>query len=124
MSNIKSYDVDYDWKGGITVDIDFDKVSEKYLHEINDFWSGSESRLRNANGDIVKAVLKMLAREAMKIAFINDYNVYGVVCEFSGEERDVEGWPPMDGSEGITLTGVDVSGILEYDDMSVTEVKE
>ncbi|EEY6877537.1 DUF2528 family protein [Escherichia coli] len=30
-----------------------------------------------------------------------------------------EGWPPMDGSEGIRITDIDTSGIFDSDDMTI-----
>ncbi|EGG0968993.1 DUF2528 family protein, partial [Escherichia coli] len=49
-----------------------------------------------------------------------DLNAYGVVCEFDWDDGNgQEGWPPMDGSEGIRITDIDTSGIFDSDDMTI-----
>ncbi|MDC9950580.1 DUF2528 family protein, partial [Shigella flexneri] len=55
----------------------------------------------------------MLAQHALLIAISSDLNAYGVVCEFDWNDGNgQEGWPPMDGSEGIRITDIDTSGIF------------
>ncbi|EMJ9694382.1 DUF2528 family protein, partial [Escherichia coli] len=49
-----------------------------------------------------------------------DLNAYGVVCEFDWNDGNgQEGWPSMDGSEGIRITDIDTSGIFDSDDMTI-----
>ena len=103
MSNIKKYIIDYDWKASIEIEIDHDVMTEEKLHQINNFWSDSEYRL-NKHGSVLNAVLIMLAQHALLIAISSDLNAYGVVCEFDWNDGNgQEGWPPMDGSEGIRI---------------------
>lgn len=83
----------------VHITIDHDKLEEGTLEQINSFWSGSEYRLSEANGNLEHAVVKFLADTALNYQVANDYNVYGVMTEL-GEE---EGWLPLDGSKGITL---------------------
>ncbi|KAB0017203.1 DUF2528 family protein, partial [Escherichia coli] len=53
----------------------------------------------------LNAVLIMLAQHALLIAISSDLNAYGVVCEFDWNDGNgQEGWPSMDGSEGIRIT--------------------
>ncbi|MGX1958408.1 DUF2528 family protein [Serratia proteamaculans] len=119
MSNIQKYTVDYDWKAELEVEIDHDIMTEEKLHEINNFWSSPEYRIKK-HESVLNAVLIMLAQHAMLIGVSNDYNVYGVVSEFDwGDGHGQEGWPPMDGSEGIKITGFDASGIFDSDDMTI-----
>lgn len=67
------------------------------LHEINNFFCGNEFRLAEADGDIAKAVVTMLANRVWHL----DFDVSDVLGHFrTGEE---EGWPPLDGSHGIEL---------------------
>ncbi|ELV6121119.1 DUF2528 family protein, partial [Escherichia coli] len=41
-------------------------------------------------------------------------------CEFDWNDGNgQEGWPPMDGSEGIRITDIDTSGIFDSDDMAI-----
>ncbi len=62
----------------------------------------------------------MLAQHALLIAISSDLNAYGVVCEFDWNDGNgQEGWPPMDGSEGIRITDIDTSGIFDSDDMTI-----
>ncbi|ECX7396387.1 DUF2528 family protein, partial [Escherichia coli] len=106
MSNIKKYIIDYDWKASIEIEIDHDVMTEEKLHQINNFWSDSEYRL-NKHGSVLNAVLIMLAQHALLIAISSDLNAYGVVCEFDWNDGNgQEGWPPMDGSEGIRITDI------------------
>ncbi|MFG0647732.1 DUF2528 family protein [Leclercia adecarboxylata] len=119
MANIKSYTVDYDWKAELEVEIDHDVVTEEMLHEINNFWSDAEYRLGRQDS-ILNTVLIMLAKEALLLALSEGYNTRGVVAAFDWDEGNgIEGWPPMDGSQGIKITSVDVSGILDSDDMTI-----
>ncbi|MBJ8955884.1 DUF2528 family protein [Citrobacter braakii] len=119
MSNIKKYTVDYDWKAEIDIEIDHDVMTEEKLHEINNFWSEAKYRLMK-HESVLNAVLIMLAQHAMLIALENGFNTYGVVCEFDWKEGNgQEGWPSMDGSEGIKITGIDVSGVFDSDDMTI-----
>ncbi|EFK2935836.1 DUF2528 family protein [Escherichia coli] len=119
MTNVKRYTVDYDWKAEIDIEIDHDVMTEEKLHEINNFWSEAKYRLMK-HESVLNAVLIMLAQHAMLIALENNFNTYGVVCEFDWKEGNgQEGWPPMDGSEGIKITGVDVSGVFDSDDMTI-----
>lgn len=121
MSNIKTYDIDYDWKCGVVIEVDHDIVTDQVLHEINDFWSDNEYRLMQNNGNILHTVLKLIAREAFHIAESNNYNTYGVVLEFSWDEgRGVEGYPPMDGTHGFKITYVETD-LFDYSDMTVKE---
>ncbi|EMR7184339.1 TPA: DUF2528 family protein [Escherichia coli] len=119
MSNIKKYIIDYDWKASIEIEIDHDVMTEEKLHQINNFWSDSEYRL-NKHGSVLNAVLIMLAQHALLIAISSDLNAYGVVCEFDWNDGNgQEGWPSMDGSEGIRITDIDTSGIIDPDDMTI-----
>ncbi len=102
----------------IEIEIDHDVMTEEKLHQINNFWSDSEYRL-NKHGSVLNAVLIMLAQHALLIAISSDLNAYGVVCEFDWNDGNgQEGWPPMDGSEGIRITDIDTSGIFDSDDMT------
>ncbi|MDW9218328.1 DUF2528 family protein [Escherichia coli] len=84
-------------------------------------FSGSlVSRISGAVHSLLNAVLIMLAQHALLIAISSDLNAYGVVCEFDWNDGNgQEGWPPMDGSEGIRITDIDTSGIFDSDDMTI-----
>lgn len=116
MSNIKRYVVDYDFKAEIVVTIDHNVVTEEQLHEINDFWMDNDEMLASARGNIIHAVLKRLCIVCLSLDIEYGYNTRGII-ELIGKR---EGWPPVDGSEGITLLSVD--GLyISADDMTVKE---
>jgi hypothetical protein len=107
---IKKYTLDYDWKAEVDVEINDELCTDKQLTEINTFWGGSEDRLSEANGNLLNAVLVLLARTALYVQFEGDYNLHGVVEAFDWDaefgERGIEGWPKMDGTHGIKITGI------------------
>jgi hypothetical protein len=70
--------------------------------EINNFWCGAECRLDDAGDDVVKAVLTMLCRCALVEEIISSQ---GAVHTFAVQGQ--EGWPKLDGSEGIKLVRVE-----------------
>ena len=97
----KRYTIQYDWMFDVVVTIDHDVMTDEKLHEINNFWSGAEERLRRSKGNVTDAVLRMLALRAFHMT-ITDLDAIGRLRR--GEE---EGWPPLDGSEGILLVSLD-----------------
>ncbi|EPF7465391.1 DUF2528 family protein [Serratia marcescens] len=122
MPNIKRYEVEYDWKGSLIVEINHDVMTDEKLHEINDFWSNNTYRI-SKQGSVLNAVLAMLAQTAFLIQISNDYNTYGVVSAFSWENGEgQEGWPPMDGSEGIKIIDCQID-LFDTDDMTITAAK-
>lgn len=105
------------------VAIDESKASEKLLHEINNFWGDSKSRLREAKGDVAKAVAKMLIKHCFSLQHVNyGLNSWGVMQCFDWDKGEgQEGWPKMDGSEGIAIISCEVPEI-ELDFFSAEEV--
>ncbi|MBV6321971.1 DUF2528 family protein [Duganella violaceipulchra] len=69
---------------------------------INEFWSGADDRLAEADDDVVVAVLNMLCRRALAEEISSGL---GAVHEFA--VQGVEGWPLLDGSDGIKLVSAD-----------------
>ncbi len=119
MSNIKKYTIDYDWKAELTVEIDHDIVTEQALTEINEFWSGHEYRVMK-HGSVLNAVLVMLAQHAIPLVYEHSYNTYGAVSLFDWDEGNgQEGWPPMDGTNGFKIVGVETDGLFDSDDMTI-----
>lgn len=117
----KEYEVDYDFKASIIVEIDHDVLTEEKLHEMNNFFSDAKSRLKNEGGNVLNAVLKILATKILCLEIEYNFNTYGIKKLFDrdGSNGGQEGWPKLDGSEGIEL--ISVEG-LEFDesDMVVT----
>lgn len=106
------------------VAIDESKASEKFLHEINNFWGNSKSRLREAKGDVAKAVATMLIKQCFSLQYQNyGLNSWGVMQCFDWDEGEgQEGWPKMDGSYGIAIIRCEEPEI-ELDFFSVEEVE-
>lgn len=118
MSNVKIYTIDYDWKAELTVEVDHDIVTDKELREINEFWSGHEHR--EEEHGLLNAVLIMLAKHVMPMVYELGYNTRGAVSLFDWDGGNgQEGWPPMDGSQGIKITNIDVDGVFDEDDFTV-----
>ncbi|CNI46382.1 DUF2528 family protein [Yersinia pekkanenii] len=121
MNNKKTYRIDWDWKAEIDVEIDHDVMTDENLHGINNFFYGAEERLRDS-GLVLHAVLKMLAETCLRLQVEYSYNTHGMISLFDWDDATlnggIEGWPCMNGSEGIRLVGVD-SVSFDYSDMSV-----
>lgn len=114
---IKRYTVSYSWTYDMVVDIDDSLCTDALLHEINNFWSDAEWRLSRARGDVLKAVLRMLALTAFRMT-ITDLDP-----EDELKVRGIEGWPKLDGSAGITLVSLDYFE-LDDDEISIKETEQ
>ncbi|EAM6083122.1 DUF2528 family protein [Salmonella enterica subsp. enterica] len=124
MSDVKRYEITWNAHEDtpvLTVEIDHSICTDKLLHQINNFFINAEDRYLNCDYDITATVLKMLAAVCFseQAGPTGDWNTYGLICQF--EDGNYEGWPPMDGSEGIKILGCDSPGV-RYDDMEVEEV--
>jgi hypothetical protein len=112
--NIKRYTLSYASSFDLVVEINHDIMTTEKLHEINNFWSGAKDRLAKAKGDILKAVLTGLAMTAFRMT-ITEWNA---INEF--KVKGVEGWPLLDGSEGMTLVSLD-DFVLDEDEVTIKE---
>lgn len=114
---IKRYCVSCEESGiEVVLDVDHDVLTRDLAEEINRFWTNAELRLDRADGDVVKAVIR-LAAQAFFFVLIED--LPGCVRAAMRAFHDLEGWPK---ESGITLVSFD--GLPEFDsiDLSVTEV--
>jgi len=110
--DVKTYTVEHaPTSGEIRVEINFDYKFQygelqmsmnDMMKEMVDFWSGSEYRLTDNNGNYFETFLKQLCHEVM-ILGVDDKNVTGIINEFNNRE----GWWKIDGSEGIKLLSVE-----------------
>ena len=109
MSNIKQYTIS-EWNDNKAVfAVDHSIMTEKEFHEINSFWGDDDYRLQEEDGNVVYAVLKMLAKFCFRHQTYDSLNQLGLVALFDYERGNgVEGWPKMDGSEGILIVSVDI----------------
>ncbi|EBF2169437.1 DUF2528 family protein [Salmonella enterica] len=103
----------------LTVEIDHSICTDASLHQINNFFINAEDRYLDSDCDITATALKMLAVFCFTEQTYQGWNAEGLIDLF--KDGNVEGWPPMDGSEGIKILACDVPDVY-CDDMEVEEV--
>lgn len=125
MANLARFTLKDSWKDwDLTLEVDLDVLTEERAREINQFWSGDEDRLSDADDDVIRAVVK-LAAERFVYALLR---IGGGIVD--GDEQaaiwtlqdlhDEEGWGgPAPGSRfgwcGIRLVSADVQVELDLD---------
>lgn len=116
MSNIKKFRVEHTpTYAEIVVEIDLDHVNkiktdkgeEDYpvseaIKDMVDFWTGSDNRLRDNDGNYLNTFLKQLATKVIGLLADGNFSTYGIIEEM----KDQEGWCKLDGSFGIKLLDV------------------
>jgi hypothetical protein len=103
------------------VEVNHELMTEEKLHEINNFWSGHEARIRD-DETALNAVLKMLTEAVARLQIEYNYNTFGIVSLFDWDDGGgQEGWPKMDGSFGIKITDVD-QFLFDSSDMIIRAV--
>ncbi|MCG3675607.1 DUF2528 family protein [Aliarcobacter butzleri] len=82
----------------------FDENEETYklCHEINNFWSGSEGRLYDAQECIYKCATRLIAHEIIRLQMKSSFYC-GEDAAIKAFKEGIEGFPPIDGSCGIKL---------------------
>lgn len=114
---IRTYEIDFDWKASVKVEVDHSVFTDEVATMINGFWMGADDRLHCEDGNLIKAVLKMLAARIFAMDIELGIGVSGLIALFDNEE----GWPKMNGSDGIKIVSLD--GLtFEPEDMSVSVV--
>ncbi|EJP7252477.1 DUF2528 family protein [Salmonella enterica] len=122
MSDTKRYEITWNAHEDapvLTVEIDHSICTDVSLHQINNFFINAEDRYLDSGCDITVTVLEMLAVFCFTEQTYQGWNAEGLIDLF--KDGNVEGWPPMDGSEGIKILACDVPSV-HYDDMEVEEV--
>ncbi|MBI9052494.1 MAG: DUF2528 family protein [Bacteroidales bacterium] len=96
----KKYDFTYGChEANANFEVDTDKFTAELANLTLEFFTWEY----NKEADPVDEVLKKIAIRCIEVASENDYNTYGVTDEFN----NMEGYPKLDGSVGLTLTNVD-----------------
>ncbi|WP_437216735.1 DUF2528 family protein [Pectobacterium sp. LFLA-215] len=119
MADVKRYRINWFGELDLVVEIDHDVATSDMLAEINSFWDDSRSRLRDADGDVLIAILKMLGQRCFQLTTAYGYDIQRLIREF----ETIEGWPRMDGLHGFKLIDCDELA-FETCDISVSEVIE
>lgn len=86
---MKTFTIYYGYTDIATVEIDEAKAAEP-IKEMVEFWTNWEEKVEDNKGDYVKTWLQNLA-------------IY-IIRNGHPPDTEDEGWYPMDGSHGITLT--------------------
>lgn len=88
----------YEWWEAVVeiADDSTDKMKEQVQ-----FWVHGEQWIKEADGDVELAYLRMLGQSL--IAESMQWNLYGILKEWENRE----GWYPLDGSGGVKLVSVD-----------------
>lgn len=110
----KRYKLEYDWAAAMIVDVDDEILTPEALKDWNDFWGGSEERAAEPGGPLLPLLKKMYLEAIFySVAYSNGTRDL--------KEGRVEGFPPMDGSCGITILSFDE---FEFDksEVDVTEL--
>lgn len=112
--------------GSIEIEIDFDfkhKWNEvetsqiDAIHTMNNFFTGSEDRLNEADGDVVVAFLKMITKKILMMSIEFYCNAYGIVLQF---DKGEEGYIKLDGSQGMKLIDLDIPDFDCENDYGIT----
>lgn len=87
------------------------------IRETVEFWSGWEFELDLCDDDYLLCFLKKLGRKLVLVQLQHGWLLNGAISYMAAEE----GWPPLDGSCGITLVAVDTADV-DIGDIRVEEV--
>jgi len=95
----------------ITVEIDHAMLTEADLHVLNNFWSDHDSMLDSHDGNVTHAVLERILRKVMYIQIVDGWTIDGLIRQFNFSDPNwngaTEGFPKMDGSDGIRIVKVE-----------------
>lgn len=109
---IKKYKYSYNWgDASASLEIDTEKLSEDDAKLALNFFTWDYDKEQDPYDELGR----LYCIAAMRFATCNDHNKRGVISDF----KEAEGFIPVDGSQGITLTeaeGIDFSEI-ELDEM-------
>lgn len=112
---IKTFEFNYDSHEAIAnFEVDTEKFTAEMANATLEFFLWDY----DPDEDPVEEVMKKYALAAIKEATFNSHNTFGVIQDF----KTLEGFGPIDGSIGITLTKVE--GYEFFDDRLEVEIKE
>ncbi len=112
--------------GSITVEIDetYERDGKTLntgdvIKDMVDFWTGSERRLSNNDGDYTAAFLKQLCEAVIRLVSSENLNLAGVLAHFA---EDAEGYCDMDGSFGIKITDMSEPDMSDDSEFEITNL--
>lgn len=100
MSNIKTYNAEYNYHELFTVTIDHDKARQVVTEMVN-FWTGGDRRIERHDGDVFKAWVEQVAEYVIRHdskpdgeGYVKDFGKFGIEFEsfggFSPDADDIE----------------------------------
>lgn len=94
----------------------FDENEETHnlCHEINNFWSRSEDRLSDAQDCIYKCVTRLIAHEIIRLQMKSSFYC-GEDAAKKAFNDGIEGFPSIDGTQGIELIYCDDFELRDLD---------
>jgi hypothetical protein len=108
------YKLTYEWSAEMVVDVDDEKLTPQMLKDWNEFWGDADDRASDTGGPLI-ALLKMMYVRLLA----DDFGTLDALGDF--RKGEVEGYPPMDGSCGVTIVSFTS---FEFDDFNVEVVEE
>ncbi|NOR70003.1 MAG: DUF2528 family protein [Methylomarinum sp.] len=96
----KRVKISFDWWDAV-VEIDDTAATKTAMKEQLLFWSGGQSRIDDADGDIEKAYLTMLGQHIIDESI--EWNADGIKSQYD----DREGWADLRGGCGVELISCD-----------------
>lgn len=104
------------------VKVEFDKNQKTFdlCQEVNNFWTGAEQRLCDAEECIYQCVTRLIAHEIIRL-HCRSYFYTGVENAIKAFNDGIEGFPSIDGSCGIKLIYCDD---FDLDEFSVDYYRE
>jgi hypothetical protein len=107
---MKTVTITYDWWEAV-VEVDDTQDTIDVMTEQLLFWSGGKSRIKQANGDVITAYMKMLGEQLITLSMT--YSLNGIISHFD----EAEGWYDVKGNHGVKLISCNE---WEFEDMGVT----
>jgi hypothetical protein len=107
----KRYKLEYSGAFPMIVEVDDEKFTPEILNDWNTFWSDAESRAAHKSGSALVPLLEMAYLNAL-----SDSVTYNS-AKFRLENGENEGYPPFDGSVGLTIVSIED---YEFDAFEVT----
>lgn len=134
---IKRYIVGEVWKDyEVTLEVNHTRLTPEIATMINNFWGGSDDRLADSDGDIVKTIIRLFGLRMINMMLSQGGAFFGLHYKnpitnehpgkyWSAELQNEEGWGEAGGDPygwcGIRVIAADVE-VPGFDDVALAEV--